>query len=208
MPYNPVTTNWDSECQVVEQQLESLLGSDDIDIVVEAGPATGFLGAVRRTGAYSFMKCNWGADYADPQTWTDPFSDGNSYNFMYTDDAKIMGDIPANNKTAETQALVDEYYALVDVAKASVSDEHDRFDAFAKAEAFLINHAFIVPYSVDSDGYMSSTLDPFSVMFAPYGLSPYRFKGGVLLQDPMSMEDYNKAYAQWQIDWAAAQAAQ
>jgi oligopeptide transport system substrate-binding protein len=51
MPYNPNTTNWDKECQVVEQQIEALLGSDFIDIIVEAGPSTGFLGAVRRTGA-------------------------------------------------------------------------------------------------------------------------------------------------------------
>jgi oligopeptide transport system substrate-binding protein len=207
MPYNPVTTNWDKECQVVEQQLEALLGSDFIDIIVEAGPSTGFLGAVRRTGAYSLMKCNWGADYADPQTWAEPFSDGNSYNFMYTDADKIMGDIPANNKTPETQAIVDEYYALVDVAKASVSDPAARFEAFAKAEAVLINHAIVVPYSVDTDGYISSTIDPFTTMFAPYGLSPYRWKGAKLLPAPMSMDDYNAAYAKWQIDWAEAQAA-
>ena len=41
MPYNPSSTNWDKECQVVEQQLEGLLGSDYIDVIVEAGPSTG-----------------------------------------------------------------------------------------------------------------------------------------------------------------------
>ncbi len=66
MRYNPDTTNWDKECQVVEQQLENALGKDYIDVIVEAGPSTGFLGAVRRTGDFGLMKCNWGADYADP----------------------------------------------------------------------------------------------------------------------------------------------
>jgi oligopeptide transport system substrate-binding protein len=208
MPYNPNTTTWDNECQVVEQQIEALLGSDFIDIIVEAGPSTGFLGAVRRTGAYSFMKCNWGADYADPQTWAEPFGSGNSYNFMYTDASKVMAEIPATNKSPETQTVVNEYYALVDVAKSSYTDQAARFDAFAKAEAFLINHAIIVPYSVDTDGYISSIADPFSGMFAPYGLSPFRYKGTKLLSAPMSMEAYNAAYAQWKIDWAAAQQAQ
>jgi oligopeptide transport system substrate-binding protein len=207
MPYNPVTTNWDNECQVVEQQIEELLGKDFIDIIVEAGPSTGFLAAVRRAGAYSFMKCNWGADYADPQTWTDPFADGNSYNFMYTDPDKVMSDIAATSKSPETQAIVDEYYALVDVAKSSVTDAAARFEAFAKAEAFLINHAIIIPYSIDSDGYMSSTMDEFTKMFAPYGLAPYRWKGVQLLSAPMSMDAFNAAYEKWQADFTAAQAA-
>ena len=65
LPYNPSTSNWDKESQVVEQQLEGLLGKDYIDVIPEAGPATGFLSAVRRSGKYAMMKCNWGPDYAD-----------------------------------------------------------------------------------------------------------------------------------------------
>ena len=38
MRYNPTTTNWADECQLVEQQLENLLGADYIDIIVQAGP--------------------------------------------------------------------------------------------------------------------------------------------------------------------------
>ena len=65
MRYNPTTTNWADECQLVEQQLENLLGTDYIDIIVQAGPETGFLSAVRHTGDYGLMKCNWGADFSD-----------------------------------------------------------------------------------------------------------------------------------------------
>ncbi|MGN0977739.1 MAG: ABC transporter substrate-binding protein, partial [Faecousia sp.] len=83
MCYNPTSANWAEECQVVEQNLENLLGADYIDIIVQAGPETGFLGAIRRTGKYAFMKCNWGADYADPETWTDPFSADSNYSFIF-----------------------------------------------------------------------------------------------------------------------------
>ena len=206
MPYNPSSTNWDKECQIVEQQLEALLGSDYIDIIVEAGPSTGFLGAIRRSGMYALMKCNWGADYADPQTWAEPFGFRNNYNFMYTDETKVLSDVPVTNKTAETQAIVSEYYKLVDAAKAQTSDIAARYNAFAEAEAFLLQHAIIAPYSVDTDGYSASYRDPFSAMFAPYGLSPFRLKKVRLLEKPMSNDEYNAAYEQWKVEWAKAQA--
>ncbi|MDE6108079.1 MAG: peptide ABC transporter substrate-binding protein, partial [Oscillospiraceae bacterium] len=70
MPYNSSSSSWGNECQVVEQQLETLLGADYIDIKIYDAPKEDFLQNVRRAGNYGFMKCNWGADYADPETWT------------------------------------------------------------------------------------------------------------------------------------------
>jgi len=207
MPYNPATTNWDLECLVIEQQLEAVLGTDFIDIIVEAGPSTGFLAEVRRTGKNALMKCNWGADYADPQTWTDPMSSTNTYNFMYTDENKIMADIPATNKTAETQAVVTEYYRLVSAAKDIIADEAARYDAFAKAEAFLISHAIIVPFHLSFEGYVASYLSPFDRQYAPYGMSILRFKGRRLMDAPMDTGRYEAAYAQWATERAAALAA-
>ena len=32
-------------------------------------------------GKYAFLECNWGPDYADPETYTDPFYPGGTYNF-------------------------------------------------------------------------------------------------------------------------------
>jgi len=207
MPYNPSIPGWETESKEVKQQLETLLGFDFIDIIPEAGPATGFLDSVRRTGGYAFMKCNWGADYADPQTWTEPFTVGNSYNFMYTDEKKVLNDMPAINKSAETQAAVTEYYGLVNAAKAQTADIAQRYGAFANAEAYLLRHALAVPFSVDSMGYTASLADPFSYMFAPYGLSPYRYKGVKLLKKPMSDSEFKKNYADWKKAWTKAQAA-
>ena len=51
----------------------TVLGTDYIDVIVEAGPADSFLTDVRRSSDYMLLLCNWGADYADPETWTDPF---------------------------------------------------------------------------------------------------------------------------------------
>ncbi|QHQ61340.1 peptide ABC transporter substrate-binding protein [Anaerocolumna sedimenticola] len=190
MPYNPTTTNWDKECVVVEQQLEALLGKDYIDIIVEAGPGTDFLSQVRRVGKYAFMLCNWGADYADPQTWTDPFTAENSYNFM---------DIAMNNGDGVADT-VKEYYSLVDAAKAIPIDINARYEAFAKAEAYLIQHALAVPYSISSTYFVVTKLNPFEGQYAPFGVSVLRYKGQHLLDKPMSMDEFNKA----QDDWKAA----
>ena len=208
MRYNPDTANWDRECQVIEQQLEGLLGTDYIDIVVEAGPSTNFLSTVRRAGDYGFMKCNWGADYADPQTWTDPFKElDNSYNFMGTDADTVIGQEPCTNKSAETQALADQYYDLVEAAKAITTDTEARYAAFAEAEAFLIDHAFVIPFSISNDGYIATRLNIFEAQYAPYGMALQSYKFQKLRDEPMSMDEYNELYAQWEIDREAALAA-
>jgi oligopeptide transport system substrate-binding protein len=208
MPYNPVVVNWDNESQLVEQQLEGLLGKDYIDIVVEAGPASGFLASVRRSGKYAFMKCNWGADYADPQTWTEPFrAVNNTYNFMANAPSQAVDGKPSVNKTQATLRTVNEYYTLVDRAKAITNDEARRYTAFAEAEAYLINHAIIIPFSIDTEGYMANRTNPFEFQYAPYGLAPYRYKGVKLLAKPMSNDEFKAASAKWKVDRAAAIAA-
>ena len=93
----------------MEQQLEGLFGADLIDIIVEAGPSSGFLKEVRRSGKYALLKCNWGPDYADPNTYTDPFYDG-TYNWP----EKATG---YNDENGRSQ-----YYNLVDAARSITND--------------------------------------------------------------------------------------
>ena len=187
MPYNPSSTNWDKECQVIEQQLEGVLGTDFIDIIVEAGPETGFLSSVRRSGNYALLKCNWGADYADPQTWSEPFGEGNNYNFWDT------------SEDPETAALFDAYSAKVAQASAIYDDDAARYTAFAEAEAMLIDNAIIIPFRISSgSGYTICDLNPLEGEYAPYGVASQRYKYQKLYDTSMSMEEFNTAYAAWE----------
>lgn len=190
MSYNPSDADWANECVVVEQQLETLLGKDYIDIIVEAGPSTNFLSEVRRSGKYAFMKTNWGADYADPQTFTDPFTAENSYNFM--DKAMANGEGVADT--------VSEYYALVDAAKAEAIDLEARFEAFAKAESYLIEHALVVPYALSGSYYQVTKKDIYEGQYAPFGVSVLRHKGQHLLDKPVTMEEFKASQNQWNKD--------
>lgn len=189
MPYNPSEINWDKECQVVKQQMESLLGTDFIEIVVEAGPADGFLTEVRRGGKFALMKCNWGADFADPETWTDPFyqskgESGYDLGYKYGNIAKAIEEGTPSAEAAK------EYFELVDAAKEIKVDINARYEAFAKAEASLINHAFVLPYSISVSKYVATKLDVFDGQYAPFGVSNLRYKGQHLLDHYVSMEEY------------------
>lgn len=189
MPYNPSEVNWDKECQVVEQQMESLLGSDFIDIIVEAGPADGFLTEVRRNGKFALMKCNWGADYADPETWTDPFyqskgEEGYDPGYKYGNIAKAI-----EEGTPSAEAAL-EYFTLVEAGKDIKVDINARYEAFAKAEASLINHAFVLPFSISVSKYVSDKLDVFEGQYAPFGVSNLRYKGQHLLDHYVSMDEF------------------
>ena len=183
--YNPTSSSWANESQIVEQNLEKVLGTDYIDIIVQAGPDTGFLNE-RRAGNDAMLKCNWGADYADPETWTDPFVEGSKYNFIF----KAQG--------AETQALFAEYTELVNAAKAITNDMDARFEAFAKAEALLLEHAFALPIHTSSRSYQMSNLNVFEGQYAPFGNATLRYKDQYLYESSMSLEEWQAAYAEWQ----------
>ncbi|GHU69503.1 oligopeptide-binding protein AliB [Clostridia bacterium] len=187
LTYNASSNSWADESVVEEQHLESLLGTDFIEVIVEARPSSGFLANVRRSGDYGLMKCNWGPDYADPQTFVDPFGEGNSYNFM--DKGLTQAD--------EGGSIVAQYYALVDAARAETSDIEKRYELFAKAEAYFIDHAIVVPLGYGSGGYIGSWIDPYEGQFAPFGVSNYRYKGQHLLDKPMSTDEYFDSYDAW-----------
>lgn len=188
MKYNPSTTNWDKECAVVEQQMETVLGTDFIDIIVEAGPSDSFLTQVRRSGDYAFMKCGWGADYADPETWTDPFyqeegSEGYKYAFLRT---------AIDEKTASADT-VQTYFDLVDAAKAITAevDKDARYDAFAEAESYLIEHALAIPYGISISSYVANKLNVFEGQYASCGIIPnQRYKGMHIQENFVSLEEY------------------
>ena len=186
MPYNASVNGWADECQIIEQQLEELLGKDYIDIIIEAYPSSGFLGSTRRSGNYAFMKCNWGPDYDDPETFSEPFAAGNSYNFI--DKCEGMDEVRT------------ELYSLFDQATAIYDDQTVRYAAFAQAEAFIVDHAIVIPYGFSTGGYTASRIDPFTLPYTATGISKERFKGAVLLDQPMSTDQYYDAYDQWLSD--------
>ncbi|MCC8101753.1 MAG: ABC transporter substrate-binding protein [Clostridiales bacterium] len=194
--YNPSSTNWEDRCIVLEQQLEAILGTDYIDITVEAGPSDGFLSSVRRAGNYQLMLCNWGADYADPETWTDPFYQSANSDGSYDAGMKYAYLANAITDGTESAETVAEYFAMVDAAKEITSDISARYAAFAEAEAYLIDHALVVPYGLEVSSFVVSKLNPWEGQYAAFGVSNQRYKGQKLYDDFITMEQYEASAAE------------
>ena len=184
--YNPTVMNWDEECNVVKKQLEDTLGTDYIEVIVERGPDAGFLSAVRRSGKYALLLCNYGADFADPATYSEPFAGGNTYSFW------------DKSQDSTIRELFAQYSALLDEA-GKTYDTEKRYELYAEAEALLIDHAIVCPCRVSNgDGYFADRLSQFDGQFAPYGLARSRYKGMMIHERSMSMEEFNAAYEQWE----------
>ena len=190
MPYNPSSTDWDKQCQVFKQQLEGVLndGFDFIDIIITAGPSDSFLSSVRRNGKFAFLQCNWGADYSDPQTETDPFyqaegARGSRYAFLRTgvEDGFITGD---------TADAIMNYMKAIEAAVEITDDINARYDAFANAEASLINNALVVPMGMSIPAYIATRLNYWEGQYASTGFSNKRLKGIHVLDHYISMSEY------------------
>ena len=211
MSYNPSTANWDKQCQIVEQQLEETLGKDYIDIILVAGPATNFLSQVRQAGDYALMLCNWGPDYADPETYTDPFGVGSTYNWpeMATDPSYFTDQVYAEGTPGLDPQYVGQpitvYNQMLDTAKAEKLDIDARYELFAEAEAYFIEHAFVIPFAVRNDGYCVNMVSPFDRPFAPFGVSTLKYKGAKLLGKSMSLEEFQAAETAWETAKEASQ---
>lgn len=186
MPYNTATSEWANRAQVIQQQMENLLGKDFIEIIIEAKPPTGFLKDVRRAGQFALLEVNWGPDYADPETFTDPFTTEGTYNKPHL----ALNYEEENGKS--------KYENLLNKAKEEIVDIERRLLLFAEAEAFLIEEAFVIPYGLGGGGYVASNLNPFEKLYSPYGLSSERFKGQKIMERPMNSQEFEDELKIWE----------
>jgi oligopeptide transport system substrate-binding protein len=85
----------------------------------------------------------------------------------------------------------------VDAAKAETADMAVRYNAFAKAERFLIDHAFVVPFFIYPPVYRATKLNIFEGQFAAFGVSILRFKGQKVYDHYITMDEYNAYYDEW-----------
>ncbi len=116
---------------------------------------------------HSFNISGWSADYGDPQNYLGQETYGND-NAYYSRQLSKINDV---EETEATKALLDsykEYTALVEAANAICDDLDARYEAYAEAEAYLIQHCLTIPcnYSV---GWVLTKIDPNSKINARFG---------------------------------------
>lgn len=117
----------------------------------------------------SFYINGWGADYADPMNFLcqEIYGDDNAYYAIeYVNTEKITDE--------NLLATYAEFTALVEEADAIVDDTDTRYKAFAKAEAYFLNHALTIPLMVAVSWELTCAND-YSKIYTAYGMQGGRY---------------------------------
>ena len=124
---------------------------------------------------HSFVTNGWGADYGDPQNYLgqEVYGNDNAYysaNYSYINE--LTEEIPENKALLDTYK---EYTKMVEDADAITDDLDARYAAYAKAEAYLLDHVLVLPcnYSI---GWCLSKIDNDTKMYAMYGAQNEKIK--------------------------------
>ena len=105
-------------------------------------------------------------------------------------------DLVEDETNADLLAAYREFTALVEAADAINDDLDARYEAFAKAEAYLIQHALTIPnyYNV---GWILTKINPYSKMKAMYGIQNNKMKNWETSMDGYTAEEmaaFEEAY--------------
>ena len=117
---------------------------------------------------HSFVINGWGADYGDPQNYLGQECYGND-NAYYSANYSYINEITEPDETnSDLIAAYQEYTALVEKADAVTTDLDARYQAYAEAEAYMLDHVFVLPcnYSI---GWCLSKVDNDSKIYAMFG---------------------------------------
>lgn len=126
----------------------------------------------------------WGADFADPVNFLgqETYGDDNAYY------SKAYSKI--NNATDEKLiATYKEFTDMVNTAKAITDDLDARYAAFAKAEAFWIQHALTIPWSYEVTWKVTS-INEYSKIYTAYGNQSERYVNWETNSDLYTTENY------------------
>jgi oligopeptide transport system substrate-binding protein len=118
----------------------------------------------------------WGADYGDPQNYLgqEVYGDDNAYySAVYSNINRITQETQANRDLLN---IYREYTRLVKAADTITNDLDARYRAFAKAEAYMLDNAIVVPYMYQQMMALGK-VDNTSRRKAQYGIQDMKYKG-------------------------------
>lgn len=185
MPYNTSSLEATNRVQVIQQQLEKLLGNDYIKVELVAYPPTNYNKEARSSGKFSLMEMGWGPDYTDPAGYTEVMTSDTSIGTKYS-----RPYLAEDLKDSDGNSI---YQKMVQAAKAETTDVAKRYEMFAEAEQYLIEHALVIPFAASGGGYRATTLDPFSGYCTQFGRSMDKYKGKKVLDKPLTNEEFAAA---------------
>lgn len=142
----------------------------------------------------------WGPDYLDPKTFVEIYSPVTGYymHAMGLSDVNMSPEAFGSDDDIKTAAGWYEYEELYKAADAITGDLDARYEAYAIADAYLIEHCLYIPTQQQRLSQRVSHVVPFSAPYSVAGISQYKFKHVQLQEDVVTTADYEAAKAEWE----------
>ena len=179
--------------KVLENIFAECLGSEYVVLKTNTYVSS-LANEVRKPRKASIYINGWGADFADP------------VNFLgqetYDDTAAYYSNAYSNcndNDDPDLIAAYKEFTDLVVKAKAITGNMDERYAAFAKAEACMLNHALVIPCSYEV-GWELTKVNNYSKVYSMYGMQAYRYVDWETSETPYTTTQMNELAAKYNAE--------
>lgn len=182
-PYRAGNETEANRARMIQESLQ-VLGSDYITVTLKEYQVWA---DVRKAGDYALTVGGWSPDWADPVNNLTCLKT-NSGTVNYYEDPLMAGSSHWNYP---------EYDAMIDAADL-ITDKDARYEAFANAEAWLLENAYIIPLYQNGGTYQLTTVNNYSKIHTGVGLDQFKWKGMILLDHVLTTEENEKLKEEWQ----------
>lgn len=185
MPLDIVYSSGSSESEMkkavlVKQMLETAFGAENVNIIL------GYSNNSFSDDVWALA--NW--DLVD-----------DSYGFRYADPSANLMRITTDGVLNDSMYNVPEYDALAQAAMA-LTDINERYAAFAAAEAWMLDHAMIIPYMSGGGSYWMTRIIPYTTPGGKLGMGKYKYKGAVIQETPVTKAQHEELFKQYEAQLA------
>ena len=131
----------------------------------------------------------WGADYGDPQNYLGQEMYGYD-NAFYVQDYNYVKDVEETEATKDLLDTYKEFTKMVEEANKIYDDLDARYAAYAKAEAYMIQHGLVIPayYNVP---WCLTKINVYSKMNAMFGAQNEKMKNWETNSNGYTTEEMN-----------------
>jgi len=177
---------------VLKEIFESL-GSDYIQFNIKEYVSSASK-EVYNPGLHSVLIRNWGADYGDPENFLAQMLYGVD-NAWHSNTSTHINDAT----DPDLIAVYQEFTKMAQDAGMIYEDMDARYDAYADAEAYMIDHVLCIPLYYKT-GWELTHINDYSKMYAMYGIQNYTYKNWETSTEAYTAADYEQFLAEFNAE--------
>lgn len=181
--------------RVLQQVYSDCFGDDYIKLNIKSY-VSNLISEVLTPKLHSFYEDSWVPDYGDPKTFLDQEVMGSDSAFY----SNILTNINSVEESEATKGLLETYRTfteMVDQASQIYDDNDKRLQAFAEAEAYMIENALVIP-SYYPVSLCLTKVDPYSTVNAIFAWQNGKMKNWETNADGYTTEQIEAIKAEYE----------